>query len=193
MLFNPHLSPPGGFEFIDPEGVRHVGDNANHLAAKLAEYRIRRGLPPGNPVAEIHGDLCQRFPGYCQGGPKPASEKPPATQPLDPLTTQIGRWLLGVHREAAAKAAKYVPEEEAARRAAICAKCPEQAPLPAKCVSCAETMNQVSFQLRAGRDKSSRKLAACSRFGTDLRVDALLEQPAAANAPENCWKNPNLY
>jgi hypothetical protein len=189
--WNPNLYPKGGFVYTDDEKVVHVGGTLEELISRLASYRVRRGLPPGNPVAEVHGQLCQRFPDRCLNEPLPDASKPAeASGPLP--GTRLVAWLRDLWLRASQKQIAFVTEEESAKRAAICRQCPHYKPMPTECAACAETFNHLSFQLRAGRDKFSKSLTMCDRFHTDLRVDTLVEQPDQPKAPENCWKRGSL-
>jgi hypothetical protein len=184
-IWNESLWPPSGYEFIDSENIRHVGSSLNDLISKVAAYRTRRGLPPGNPISEVNEYLCKLFPTRCKEGPASSSVTVGSTPSL---ATRITEWLRAVWLRVSQKQVEFVSEDEVKRRADICKACSLHAALPNGCAACAETFNHLSFQLRAGRDRYSEQLRVCSRYGTDLRVDVLVVQPTQADAPANCWK-----
>jgi hypothetical protein len=185
--WNENLWPPSGFEFFDSDNIRHTGSGLHDLISKLAAYRTRRGLPPGNPMSEVNEQLCAKYPSRCLNEPPPPAAVA-VQSPAQPMAARLTAWLRATYLRVAGKAVAYVSEEEVVRRAAICLKCPLHTSFPGGCVACAETINQISFQLRAGRDRRSSLLRVCGKYGTDLRVDALLDQPTAPDAPEGCWK-----
>lgn len=187
MRWNESLYPPGGYEFVDADSIRHVGTSLRDLISKLAAYRTRRGIAPGNPVAEVHGQLCSRFPTRCLNGEPPAADQP-LPSGAQSLGTRITAWLRSVWTEMSQSRIEFVDEATVKQRALTCIACPNYSRFPGDCVACSETLNTISFQLRAGRDKFSAPLRCCSHFGTDLRVDTLLKQLANAKAPDNCWK-----
>lgn len=186
--WNENLFPPNGFEFFDAEKIRHTGKSIHDLISNLAAYRTRRGLDAGDPIAEVNEQLCEKYPSRCLNG-KPA-EKGEATSKTrkGSLGTRIAGWLRLVWGKASMKRIEYASEEQVKARVRICAACPKHVSMPGNCAACAETVNTISFQLRAGRDDLSSLLRMCDYAATDLRVDVLLQQNADPNAPSNCWK-----
>lgn len=184
--WNENLFPPSGFVFVDAEAIRHVGNNLSDLISRVAAYRTRRGLPPGNPISEVNAYLCNLFPNRCLKGP-PATPGVVKASGIS-FGAKIASWLRGMWLKVSQKQVEFVDEGEVKRRAAICEKCSFFTRFPTECQACSDTFNQISFQLRAGRDKHTSNLKACAKFGSDLRVDVLVAQPPQPTAPENCWK-----
>lgn len=184
--WNENLWPPNGYEFPDAEKILHKGTSLTDLISKLATYRARRGLPPGNPVAEVNDYLCRLYPSRCLKGV--AESKQPVEATGTSLPSRVAEWLRGTWLRIAGKGVEFVPEEEVKRRAVICLACPFHAGFPQECAACSETVNRISFQLRAGRDKHTSHLKVCAQFGSDLRVDVLTVQEPQPKAPSNCWK-----
>lgn len=186
-IWNSNLFPPGGFIFVDADKIEHKGGSLTDLASQVAEYRVRRGQPPGNPAAEINDQLCQSFPSRCLKGESPSAEVLEQSRHNVAIST-ISQWLRETWQRVAQRKQKHVPDEVVQARVAICLQCKYREAFKSDCPACQESLNTVSFQLRAGRDKLSKVLPSCGKFHTDLRVDVLLDQPARADAPENCWK-----
>jgi hypothetical protein len=187
MLWNGNLFPPGGFVFVDADAIEHTGGSITDLASKIAEYRVRRGQPPGNPASEVNDQLCAKFPSRCLKGEPPSAEVLEQSR-QNVAISSIGQWLRETWQRVASKRQKYAPEEVIEARVSACLGCKFRQAFKSDCPACQESLNTVSFQLRAGRDKLSKVLPSCGRFHTDLRVDVLLEQPPRPEAPENCWK-----
>lgn len=185
--WNENLHPPNGFEFIDAEKIRHTGKNIHDLISTVAAYRTRRGLDAGDPIAEVNRQLCEKYPSRCLNGnakTKGATSRPRGAS----LGTRISGWLRVIWLKASRKQLEFVTDEESKRRAQICAGCAEHVAMPGGCAACSETVHQISFQVRAGRDKYTAPLLMCKFAATDLRVDALLKQPVSETAPAHCWK-----
>lgn len=59
---NPNIRPPGGYYFIDEEGMRHEADNLPELVNNLIDYRARTGRDCGDPWTEIAEQILKRHP-----------------------------------------------------------------------------------------------------------------------------------
>lgn len=187
MIWNNSLWPPGGFVYTDSDGLVHSGNNVEDLARRITDYRARRGLPIGNPAAEVTEQLCRNFPSRCLKG-EPPSEKTLKQSRANAVSTSVGVWLRETWANLSRRLIKWVPEETVKERVKICLACPQHDRIAGSCASCQESQNAVSFQLRAGRDRVSGVLNTCTHFKTDARVDVLIDQPTITNAPEGCWK-----
>lgn len=188
LMWNTFIYPPGGYYFIDADKLRHSGDNLEQLISAVAAYRARRGIAPGNPVLEVNTQLCKRAPHGCRNKPYKPSAEVIKTSQAQSTMSRVGEWLRATWRRMGQKQVKFVDKATVKERAAICQKCPHYIPFFSDCVACSESLHQVSFQLRAGRDKHTEKLKVCDKFGSDLRVDVLLASDPVPNAPEHCWK-----
>lgn len=188
MTWNRNLYPPDGYLFTDAEGIQHRGANLDGLISALAAYRIRRGIAVGNPAAEVNEYLCRNNPGKCLEYDPPSEESMEKTK-SNQITSSVSVWLRSVWVRISNRTQKFVSNDEVKRRADICRACSVfHKSVAGDCSSCQESLNQLSFQLRAGHDQHSATLKSCTYFGTDLRLDATLDQPAVPDAPENCWK-----
>lgn len=70
-IFNNALFPPGGWQFIDAEGVTHTGKSKAQLISRVVNYRVINRLPVGDPAVEVNAQLCKNFPGYCKSAYNP--------------------------------------------------------------------------------------------------------------------------
>lgn len=186
-ILNKHVMPPGGFYFVDGEGVRFDAENPLKLANKINQYRLQNNKPLGNPIKEINDFTCARYPTGCRG----AERKLADAQPTQPLVARVNRWLAITTRALGITPGKYVLRSEAERRAAICAACPQQAVWMA-CAGCADASRRLSFAARKGQElPGSEKLLGCAVLGEDTRTSIWLDglKPAdRAGLPENCWR-----
>lgn len=89
---------------------------------------------------------------------------------------------------------KFVPQEEAERRARICAQCPLNVPVSG-CSVCeiARTLMDKSAKLLAGRTtEQDSKLKACACCGCQLQAKVHLDMKVPyrnAKFPSHCWQN----
>lgn len=88
-----------------------------------------------------------------------------------------------------------VPQEEAERRASICAECPLNVGLHG-CAMCRATLNVLREKLTSRRTEQDDRLMACGVCGCDNRVQVHVPLPALQagsgdlNYPVWCWKHP---
>jgi len=62
---NPGIRPPGGYRYVDRDGITHFGTSFNDLLRVVAAYRQRIGQPLGNVRAEIMDYYVKRYPRCC--------------------------------------------------------------------------------------------------------------------------------
>ena len=187
--WNPHLYPPGGFVFKDADGIEHRGGNIEDLAYKIAEYRLRRDMPPGNPVAEATEQLCTRYPSRCRRT-LASSGAVLAKTKANALMSAVAVWLRETWRRVATRQVTWASTDVVKARVATCLACKYHQVASVDCPTCQDSLDRVSFQLRAGRDRDSGRLSMCNHYQRDARVDVLLEDPPDPQAPEPCWKRP---
>jgi hypothetical protein len=89
--------------------------------------------------------------------------------------------------------AKFVPMEEAERRAKICASCPMNVTVSG-CLGCSGVATLVK-QIRGDRrTKYDGQLHACNVCGCELKVKVLVPSEVIDNRgleyPSHCWQNP---
>lgn len=191
---NPNVFPPDGYQFIDADGVKHVGTNWPTLATAVREYRIRNGKPVGNVVAEINEQVCDKYPQICREAKTVFVHKqPPAAESVSTkLSSAVHRWFYLVLRAVGENPIGLVSAEEAQRRAEICMKCPRQASWTGNCGQCAGAAFRLAVSIRQGKDvKNADQLMGCSVLGEDTRTSAWLPRLKPAtdeNLPAKCWR-----
>jgi hypothetical protein len=75
MKFNSALYPPSGWQFIDTQGVTHIGKSLAQLISRVVNYRVINGLAVGDPAVEVNAQLCKNYPGYCKSAYNPLRPK----------------------------------------------------------------------------------------------------------------------
>jgi hypothetical protein len=183
--------PPGGFHFPEPFNggtVRIEGGSYEEVARRLLQFRIDNGIAPGNPLDEVYEYVCGKWPHFCRA----ASTEPPATRPsVLPFTHRVVHWLSQFVR--AVPSSSSVTAQEAARRASICASCPNNRRVETGCASCLDNIERVSFVWLRGRERDQR-LGGCTALGQHNGVAVHAAQwhddPAAATLPAHCWRKP---
>lgn len=81
LRFNRGLFPPGGWEFLDDTGVKHLGKSFAQLVSRVVNYRLINRFAIGDPAREIDEQLCRKFPGYCRGPSAASRPKRAIPQP----------------------------------------------------------------------------------------------------------------
>jgi len=186
-----HIIPPGGFHFM--QGTHRIeGHSYQSLADAVLRYRMNNKLPIGNPLREVFDFVCDQHPHFCTA-PQPLTVSATHTS----LATQVAEWISLVYQNSLLRDPEtlFVPPEEAARRAAICAECPMNVDPRQGCGSCREAARQIGFTLRAGRSTpQDSALSACSVTGQDNSTAVWLAGPptltpsAASELPGHCWR-----
>lgn len=187
-VLNKHIFPPGGFYFVDSEGVRFDAENAVKLASAIREYRILNGKPIGNPLQEVNDFTCARYPTGCRGAERIA----PVNTPGIHLVGRVNRWLSLVSRALGRNSTAYVSKDIAEMRAKVCVACPKQKNWHAGCLSCNEGSRRLSFAARKGQETSvGEKLLGCDVLGEDTRTSVFLDKLTPSENPDlpaNCWR-----
>lgn len=182
----------------------HTAAALPELVQALAQFRCRRGDDVGEPLREIIEQLCKEHPDYCRELPDTGAArkpKPPAKSPdgqveqrQKPLEWRLAGWLRKAYLEAQSKArtTRHADRKTVETRAAVCKACPAYiAQGVSSCTVCKTTLEEVSRQLRAGRDTGGNMgLGACDAEGSDLRVDVLTATGPTPGVeyPKGCWK-----
>jgi hypothetical protein len=183
LAFNMNLYPPDGYVFTEPDGTTHRGDSWKTLKEKIVRYRAANKFPPGDPEEEITTQLCSRVPSFCrQNNPQPVRIGPTFNHLV------IG-WLTRILGSKQRSPLPRVEDAEAARRAAICARCPAQRSLNMTCGSCMNDVNRLRRAVLDGAESLHKNLQPCSITGEDCSVAVHIEQPPiSGQAPDYCWR-----
>lgn len=186
--FNRNMYPPDGRVYMESDGTRFRGDSWRDLEAKVAEYRRLRGMPAGDVSADINAQLCAKYPSFCgDTSPRPIANAHSLT-----FNQRVLHWvahMLGVKRSNPTLFTR-ASDEEAAARAAICARCPAQQGLVQSCEACIRSVETGRRVLLDGAPSRHQNLLPCRVLAEDTTVTVHLNQPAVdvAELPAECWR-----
>lgn len=192
-LIDSSISPPGGPRFTHPDGFVSTALNIPALVRKVAQYRANRGLPAVSEgfarlSQEVEDHICSALSledqqANCVGG---------IVAPRSIHWTEVKRFLLTMATWAL-KGFLKVPQEEATRRASICAGCPYNV-ATSGCGGCRLALAGLRSSILKGTTPHDDKLQACGVCGCDnsLQVHVPLEvlQQVRNDVvyPDFCWK-----
>lgn len=188
--------PPGGYHFYETHDglrVKIESDSYEALSAALLRYRINNGIPPGNPQQDVFDYVCNTWPHYCHDNDpynKLVGREPSMGEML---SRRVVVWMTKLWN---AGASNEVKNEEAERRAAICATCPLNVDYKAGgCGACLDGVERLAFTwLRTRKTTRDKELKACSATGALNRcaVQAQSLPPMSAEQQvalhPNCWR-----
>lgn len=185
--------PPGGWRFKHLDtGFVSTGVTFQQLVQKVLQYRQNHSAPIVSEgfarlSDEIEADICASM--------EPADQASYCDTKFRPLTgihwKEVSRFL---HTLAAWVKTGFtqVPQEEAERRAAICAVCPLNIGL-AGCAICRSSLKAGRDALMQARTSQDVKLEACGVCGCDLKTSVhvpinVLRSDRELQYPDWCWK-----
>lgn len=178
---NVNLYPKDGYFFKEKDGSVHRSTRGwGDLIGRVAAYRRRNNLPPGDPAVEVHTQACENNPGYCYEDASPIPT-PPRT-----VKTAVLQWVMNLR--ANKSKVSFVAEPAPTNRASICASCPFNVALKEGCAPCARVISEARKEILGGRRVDGR-LHACEKFGSDaatmVHIDTTtVERP---DLPDHCW------
>jgi hypothetical protein len=186
---NPNMYPKGGYYFIESDGARIFGDTWPGVIRRVAAYRRRAGHPEGNPNADVINQACQRDPTICVETNQAYAAKLSESS----LKSRVLAWLSGIRARREKELLPFSVEQDSRNRAAVCAQCSKNTPLPGGCATCKAVVTELEKDL-LGRRFIDGRLNACIVLGEDLPVSVHLEQTTVDNAelPPNCWRKRTL-
>lgn len=177
------MSPPGGWHYIEG-GTTFRGDNPEEVEEKIREYRLRNGIPAGNPKNDILNFCAMRWPNLLS-----QSDQAPVVVEKNPIIQQAWNWVVSLSHYTNPG---DVPFDQADAQIAICKACPLNLPYPKDEDMLRDDLERRSFLLRKGRPCD---LGFCMHHRWDNRV-AVYRNRNALNARENgpnyCWMNREL-
>lgn len=188
------VEPPGSWRYTEPStghSMKHV--TFGMLVQLVAQHRANMKIKTkGDLAAEVEDAICHSLSpenqvAHCEMG---------VTAARSVHWTMIERFL----KTAAAYVLgpdTLVTQEEAERRADICADCPMNVGLHG-CAICRTTLNELRERLTTRRTAQDDRLLACGVCGCDNRVQvhvplaALKAGSSELQYPAGwCWKHPN--
>lgn len=197
MKINTGMGLPGGPHFPVTPTVTLADTTFERLYGLIVEYRMRHGLPAGDPVADVAKYACEKWPMFCHPEPIDFGFAQPTEQ--EEAWVKVVSWTAGLNSAIPRGGWGMSSNEDYSDRAGICMNCPKKAPWKSGCGSCGD--NRVLGMLvraRNGRGAAGgvdeSQVQACSVMGWDCMTAAAMgpgvplatpEQRAAV--PENCW------
>lgn len=172
LVFDHASSPPGGYTFLDPSGVRQSGKDLRELIANISAYRATNGLPPGNPHAELEAIYKVEHPHLVtKVGVAPVVHEDP-----------IARWVNRLWR-LPPKEKDFAESETTRARLETCAACQYYAPIH-------------KFDITTNRRLTILSVARMTDFGACKAhhwapgMAALMQEPETQVDAEGCWACP---
>jgi hypothetical protein len=161
-FLNRKATPPGGFQFIDPDtGFRIVANNYPNFLRLLDEHREGNGLPLiSAPVAE--DQCCRNLDGAARNQFCEDSET--SGRIHEGVQLNMSDILRGTKTLLRFKVegSPTVAQAEANRRASICAECPQNVPFNSPCGGlCDELLGLVEGVVSGRRVERGNELKAC--------------------------------
>lgn len=193
------LVPPGLFRYRHPVSGLEMSRHAWSLLRSDVDQHTQSNGYPAVTDEEIEAQMCERMgekvaDQYCDGRGLSVNGITLHWKELMAGTAVLLSHLLGGR--------KVVSQEEAERRAAICAPCPRNSTFSKPCGGlCPELEDVVKAVVGGGKTSLDDKLEACSVCGCVNRaqiwtpIDALAAGSGPdfiEKAPEPCWKRKAL-
>lgn len=189
-ILNKERCAPGGWRYRQPETGYVVHSIVwEELVRRVASHRVANGiaLAPGWEV-QLEHDVCeqgQHDGRVCQFVAEPAPRRAVGLSDVLNFLRVAARWL---------PSREWAPQEEADRRAAICAKCPLNVIVDG-CSSCRNLVKDVAEFLGSRTTPDDGSLNACGVCGCSNKAQVHLPMEALAKGvtpdmefPEWCWK-----
>lgn len=185
------LTPPGGWRYRQPEsGAVITAGDWNTLIERVKAHRLANNYPLGlHFVQEVEESLCGELP----DGSTDCLDTNPEQAPKRKITLGDLRTFLQVMEKWVSSGAKFVPQEEAERRAGICSQCPMNQHVEG-CFGCKGITALITTILGAMGTSYDAKLSGCQVCGCALRaavhipLSAQLAGTRGLVFPEHCWK-----
>lgn len=184
LRVNVNVYPPGGYFFVELDGTTiRASNNWSGVIARVAAYRKRNNLAPGNPNEEVHAQACARNPNACH------EAQDPVTMKQIKIATLKGRILAWAAALRARKPLPFVDEALMGARANVCAGCPSHSAVAGGCGSCKKAIKAVRDDILEGRPVDGR-MAGCAELGEDTGISTWLAEPTVPNGtlPPCCWR-----
>lgn len=185
---------PGGWHYlqrIESDVLPVEALNYDALLDAVKQFRLDNDIPVGNVKADVDAQICERFPHQCNmEGPGTVETKKPTVSPYQMFIDRISHWAVKVLNT---PMKEYVLDDEAQRRAAICAQCPMNDDWKMGCPQCVTKASQVLTLIRAGRGNRvfKRTLKGCKAVKHDNETAVWLDRKHLSEhvgeTPENCW------
>jgi hypothetical protein len=144
---------------------------------------------------EVMAQACQRCPDLCYDEESVKKAPQQTKDPRSGIKLRVLAWLSGWRRKVEAKEVlNFVSGDEAARRADVCAKCPQHCPYPTGCGSCRAALSKLRESVIGTHLPLDQRLAGCEVLGYDLQVATHMDMVRLNNKelPAGCWMRTEL-
>lgn len=173
--------PPGGYCFTDSNGIKFEGDSVSDVALKLEEFRTVNGFPVGCPLAEVHEQLCERFPSMEVFTPAPVQDRELVVR----VVAKAKEWLDGL---AVKRRPALVSTQIANKRAERCLNCVHNLNWRLFCMpSQLASMAPIASVVSPFKPHPRLTGRACEIAGDDLSIAVHLDGPSIETDCE-CWR-----
>lgn len=199
-LVESHVTPPGYWQVTEADGTVITGGDIGDLIGNVTDYRIANNIPLGDVEADTHEFICRHTEARC----RPAKPQG-GLATIKPSAIAVARFLKAM--TAWLKSSGTVEQEEAERRAEICAGCRFQANLDdANCFGCFQLAARIMQAIGSRRTRMDESLKFCSicscanSVSVFAPLDVLQRAHAGLEFPEDtgqrdengnpvpCWK-----
>lgn len=189
----PDVTANGNWRYTQPEtGMKFTEIVYAVLLSKVIKHRKANNLP--FDLSSFEDELCKQINdnSVCAEGMRGKPVPRPKRTTIDDAAAFIsvaGEWMKG--RE-------FVPQEEAERRAEICAACPENQRVEG-CSGCRNLVGRLTQLLGRRKTKQDSKLQGCRVCGCSNVAQVHIPMEALSKGikadmqfPDNCWKKPSV-
>lgn len=167
----------------------HYPDHGEKLVAAVRLFRIKRGIEPGEPARDVAEFIRRVSPvnDYYRGKNPDVIGKPRVRE-ITPLIQDMRQWT----EQTILQKPKLVNVAEAAERAEICLRCPQNVRWQTQCGDCNKELEQRVITLRAAvMFDFDPALLGCRAHRIPLQAAVFMDRdylPAnSPSAPEYCW------
>lgn len=189
------LVPPGGFHFVDSssgQAVRIEGESTDDVASKVLKYRLANSLPVGNPLKEVNDYICGNWSHFCDDPENLPRILPTLFNQGEHISRRVASWMADFVRNY--RGDPGVGQNEAERRAAICANCPQNIRYDETgCGACLDNIARLAFVFKANRQTGlDSELRGCKgtaqHNGCAVWAKTLPPVPDGVILASNCWR-----
>lgn len=187
--FETATTPHNGWNWQDGEGFKVHGDNFNVFMDKIYDRKLATGAFVGaHWQHEVYDYLCAN-----QGIPCRSADNPPErtletkVQDMRQFGHVVLRWI--------ESGGQFVPQEEAERRATICAQCPKNVSVGGLCAACGRLipfLSGLATGRRTSKDSLLTQCEVCSCFlqtAVHVPLNAQKDERfGKGDFPDPCWK-----
>ena len=178
--------PPSGWWVKCPiTGETIGGGDFGDMVRNCEKKILERGLiPPTDIIQQIENTLCERLAGHAQCVPCSSVK-----QTLG--FGEIVRWVRAMYSFATKSQFQLVDQEEAERRAKICAACPHQISTSGcwGCKGIAGMLPAISGARKTSYDAQLKACGVCGCFNAvSVHLPLDVQQDSHLVFPNHCWK-----